>query len=566
MNARGQELGLSAEDLGAILEVTRALAAPFDLLSMLAEVTRAACRVLRAERASVWLHDAAADELVLEVAADIRHVRVPVGAGLVGVSARDRRIVNVADCYADPRFDPAIDRRSGFRTRCSLTLPLIDHRDALVGVMQVLNKADGVFGAADEMLAAALAAQCAVALQRVRLTEAQLESEKLRQELEVARIVQTSGLPAAMPRVAGYDLHGVSRPAAQTGGDTFDLGLVGDRLLVVLGDATGHGIGPALSVTQMQAMLRIAFRLGAELQAAFTEVNDQLAESLPDDRFITAFVGLLDPSEHRMTFHSGGQAPILHWRAASAEFESHRPTSFPLGAMPLAALRPPLVLAFAPGDVLVLLSDGLYEWCDARGEAFGEARVREVVRAHHGLPTSELAARLLEAVQAFAGGAPQEDDVTLVLVKREPAAARAFARRVAALDEIVAFTADFFARAGLDAGLRPRVDLALEELFTNLVKYGGGSGAVRIELARVRDGVAAALIDDGVERFDVTAAPDVDIAAPIGERRPGGLGLHLVRRLVDSIEYGYSAQERRARIAFTVTANAQRRDPSDARD
>ena len=422
MSASGRQVGLTPGDLRAILDVTRALAAPFDLLTMLAEVTRAARQVLQAERSSVWLHDAAARELVLEVASDVRHVRVPVGAGLVGACARDRRLINVPDCYADPRFDPGVVRRTGFRTRCSLTLPLVDHAGALVGVMQVLNKAGGVFDAGDEALAEALAAQCAVALQRVRMTEALLEGERLRRELEVARAVQTSSLPAVMPRLAGYDLHGLSRPAAQTGGDTFDLALRDGSLLVVLGDATGHGIGPALSVTQMHAMLRMALRLGAGLQEAFRQVNDQLAETLPDDRFITAFVGLLDATTHTLSFHSGGQGPILHWQAARGEFATYGPTSFPLGAMPLAALEPPARIELAPGDLLALLSDGLYEQCDAAGAPFGEARVRELLREHRREPMAALGARLLGALDAFARGVPQEDDVTLVLLRREAAA------------------------------------------------------------------------------------------------------------------------------------------------
>ena len=92
--------------------------------------------------------------------------------------------------------------------------------------MQVLNKADGVFDESDEALATVLAAQCAVALQRVRMTEALIEGEKMRQELEMARVVQMSTLPAVMPALPGYDLYGTSRPASQTGGDTFDLALL----------------------------------------------------------------------------------------------------------------------------------------------------------------------------------------------------------------------------------------------------------------------------------------------------------------------------------------------------
>ena len=206
-----------------ILAVTSKLAAPFDLMTMLSEVVNAAKQVLHADRGSVWLYDPAADELVLEIATGIAPVRVPADAGIVGACARDRRIINVPDCYADARFNPDVDRASGYRTRCMLALPLIDHKDVLVGVMQVLNKAGGVFDADDEILAKALAAQCAVALQRVRMTEALIEGEKMRQELEMARAVQMSTLPAVMPALPGYDLYGTSRPASLTGGDTFDL-------------------------------------------------------------------------------------------------------------------------------------------------------------------------------------------------------------------------------------------------------------------------------------------------------------------------------------------------------
>ena len=171
---------LSTRDLEAILGVTTALAAPFDLTTMLGEVVAAAKQVLRAERGSVWLYDAATNELVLEVATGIRPVRVPSGSGLVGACARERRIINVPDCYADARFDPSVDKASGYRTRCMLTLPLVDHKDVLVGVMQVLNKSNGIFDAYDEALATALAAQCAVALQRVRMTGALIEGEKMR--------------------------------------------------------------------------------------------------------------------------------------------------------------------------------------------------------------------------------------------------------------------------------------------------------------------------------------------------------------------------------------------------
>ncbi len=417
MNEHGRG-GLSARDLAAILEVTRGLAAPFDLTTMLREVTSAARQVLDAERSSVWLFDADACELVLKVSSDIHDVRVALGVGLVGACARDRQVINVPDCYADPRFDPAVDKRSGFRTRCALTLPLVDHRDALVGVMQVLNRSGGVFDATDEALATALAAQCAVALQRVQMTAALIEGEKLRAELEMARAVQMSTLPATMPVLPGYDVFGMAQPAEQTGGDTFDLSILGGQLLVVLGDATGHGIAPALSVTQMHAMLRMAFRLGADLELAYAQVNDQLADTLADDRFITAFIGLLDPATHRMRFVSAGQGPILHYQAATGTFARYHPTSFPLGAMHLPSPRTAATLELLPGDLLLVLSDGIYEQHDAQGQMFGEQRVERIVLEQRQAPMAELSTRLLQAVQSFSGGNAQEDDITLVLLKR----------------------------------------------------------------------------------------------------------------------------------------------------
>ncbi len=409
---------LPSEHLEALLAVTRALAAPFELGALLAQVTAAARELLGAERASVWLFDPASETLHVEVATDLPPLRLPLGVGLVGACARDRAVINVPDCYADPRFNREVDRLLGYHTRCSLTLPLVDHEDRLVGALQVLNKSEGVFGPADEELGLALAAQCAVALARARLSEQALAARLMRQELELASEVQRSTLPRELPAVPGYDVYGVFMPAAQTGGDTYDLAMTAQGLLIVLADATGHGIAPALSVTQMHAMLRMALRLGAPLETAFAQVNDQLADTLPDGRFVTAFIGLLDPLSHRLRFLSGGQGPILHLRAVETRFDTYRATSFPMGAMRLKQLRPPVEVEFAPGDWLVLLSDGIYEAAGADGALFGRARVEAVLLENRAAPAAQAAAALLAALQDFRGSAVQDDDITLVLVRR----------------------------------------------------------------------------------------------------------------------------------------------------
>src|ERR1700676_3430805 len=109
MSARPNKRRLSVPDMEAILAVTSKLAAPFDLRTMLSEVVSAAKQVLRAERGSVWLYDPVTEQLVLEVAAGMAPVRVPTSVGLAGASARSRQIINVADCYADERFNPEVD-------------------------------------------------------------------------------------------------------------------------------------------------------------------------------------------------------------------------------------------------------------------------------------------------------------------------------------------------------------------------------------------------------------------------------------------------------------------------
>ena len=131
---------------------------------------------------------------------------------------------------------------------------------------------------------------------------------------------------------------------------------------------------------------------------------------------------------------------------------------------------------------------------------------------------------------------------------------RSFRRTFDSLEAIFAFTADFFAAHEVDPGLLSTVDLTVEELFTNMVKYSPtGDAYVRIEMGVTEGGVEVTLTDYDVERFDVTAAPDANINLPLEERRPGGLGLHLIRRLVDSLHYEYSNESRQSRITFRKT-------------
>jgi anti-sigma regulatory factor (Ser/Thr protein kinase) len=131
---------------------------------------------------------------------------------------------------------------------------------------------------------------------------------------------------------------------------------------------------------------------------------------------------------------------------------------------------------------------------------------------------------------------------------------RLFKRSYESLQELAEFTSNFFVSDQVDRRLLQPVDFAIEELFTNMVKYGAPSDeAVRVSLEKVPGGVEVTLTDYRVDRFDPTEAPEVDISLPLEQRKPGGLGLHLIRRMVDSIGYEYDEDNRESRITFRKT-------------
>lgn len=405
--------------LQRILEVTRKLAAPFDLDTMLTEVVDASRRILDADRGTVFLYDSSAEELVVRVGTGLEQIRIPADKGIVGESAQTQTLINVPDCYADERFNRDIDKNTGYRSRCMLTIPLVGYDDSLVGVLQILNKNDGIFDEKDEYVAQALAAQAAVVLHRAAVTEQIIESERVGREITVARDVQMGTLPKSMPKVVGYEFGGAFAPTDQTGGDLYDFVPLDDkRLFLLMGDATGHGIGPALSATQVRAMLRVAIRLNSSLDDAFVQINNQLCEDLPDDRFVTGFFGLLDGTTNSVTFHSGGQGPIMHYHADKNAYDWHEATTFPLGYMPQTDLAQAVVMPLGPGDILGLISDGIYEYENEAGLQFGQQGVINIIDNNPGANAQELVDLIMHGARKHGGSAPQADDITIVLARR----------------------------------------------------------------------------------------------------------------------------------------------------
>ena len=400
-------------DLERLLDVARQLGATVELDPLLAAIAAAATSVLDCERATVFLLDRKAGELYSRLATGIagkpiEEIRFPVTLGIAGEVARSGAAINIPDAYADSRFNPEFDRRSGFRTRSMLTIPLVAHDGATVGVLQLLNKLGGPFAARDEEIAGFLGTQAGVAIHRQLLLEQFAVKQRIERDLNIARDIQRGLLPRDPPVIPGFDIAGWNRPADETGGDYFDFMPVdGGGLAITIADATGHGIGPALVVSETRALFRAVVLHKPDLQRAVSEVQALLSMDLPEGRFVTAFFGVLSPERNTITYLSAGQGPLVAYSQG-----------LPLGLMPEMEYEPAVDHVLAPGDMLVLLTDGFFEWTNTADEQFGSERVTELVHRHRDASAAELIDVLYRAVIDFSGGTPQGDDLTAVVIKR----------------------------------------------------------------------------------------------------------------------------------------------------
>lgn len=240
----------------------------------------------------------------------------------------------------------------------------------------------------------------------------------LERELAVAAEIYRALLPASLPECDGYEIAAVSRPADETSGDVYDVVRRPDgALMLLVADATGHGIGPALAATQLRSMVRMALRLGASLERIVVEADRQLGADLPSDRFVTAFIGELDTVNHTIEYFAPGQGPLLHWHADSGLAEWRNASAPPFGVATSPFDRP-APMRLMPGDVIVLATDGVYERTNAAGEMFGEAGLEEVMRDASSTSAPAIGALLQTRLDLFADAHPPQDDATVVILKR----------------------------------------------------------------------------------------------------------------------------------------------------
>ncbi len=402
-------------DMSAILEAARSVAGLVDLDHVLEHVVHQAAEIARAELASCWLVDEAAGCLRARVSDDAKDMIVPLGTGLVGHVAEHRETVVVNDAANDPRFYRGVDEKTGFVTHSIMALPLLASSGRVVGVLQILNKVDGDFSSYDRELMEAFAGLMAVLLDKAQLASEQFERQRLEAAMELAHVIQERLLPRTAPTHPRMRLAGRSIPAASAGGDYFDFLETDTGTLLVVGDATGHGPGPALLMASARAALHVLVQRTGDPGELLSALNEQLCRDTDGEMFMTLVIVALSPAGDNFTYAGAGhQPPVLLRRGDKVEVA--------LGGMPAGILEDALFetmgpIPLEPGDTLFLGTDGLWEASDPDGNQLGIEPLIEVLNGHAEPDIAGALEALFALVDRHLSGKAPDDDLTAIVAR-----------------------------------------------------------------------------------------------------------------------------------------------------
>ena len=273
------------------------------------------------------------------------------------------------------------------------------------------------FEAGDLNLLTVIANVAAMRIERDRLEQVEQARLMMERELEQAAEIQRQLLPLAAPSLAGLELAGYNRPCHGVGGDYYDFVTYPDgRVLVVLGDVAGKGMPAALLMVNLQARLRILAENPPPPAEMVSILNRAMAAVCPGNRFVTFFLSVMDGNAGSIEFCNAGHNPpmLVSKMGGLRSLEGGGPV---LGILPNLAYQQRRV-ELAPGDTVVLYSDGVTEATNPSGDEFGEQRLADLLMGLRAAPAGELIRAINEELEAFAAGAPPADDVTIVVARR----------------------------------------------------------------------------------------------------------------------------------------------------
>ena len=374
--------------------------------------------------------------------------------------------------------------------------------------------------------------------------------ERLQSELKIAHDIQMGMIPTSFPQRQDLDLFASMTPAKEVGGDLYDFIIEGDELFFIIGDVAGKGVPASLYM----AVTRTLFRnLAGNYQSAANivrEMNHAIASTNDSYVFVTVFVGVLDMKTHYLTYcNAAHNAPVMittEGECSLLEVE----TNLPIGVEDRYNYDEQQV-DFPPGSALLLYTDGLTEAMyfsnDGSRKLFGEQRVLHDVEKNSKASAIEVIDFLKQHVSVFADGTEQSDDLTMLFLRHgtaqepgvDPSRRLIMKNEMSEVGRLRAFLFSVCREHGIDDENAKSLNLALEEWVANVINYAypkGMRGHVEVT-ADVSDDVLTFVIKDHGAAFDPTQHEEVDIDAELDERAIGGLGIHLIRTIMDTVEY-----------------------------
>ena len=405
--------------LALISKVGVALLASVTLTETLEQIVTLVFEAVPADRCMIMMRDAKSPELKVAVAR-LRDRAGEVGEIRISRSVIDEVVTNgksvlTSDAQADPRFAGGTVMLQGVRSVLAVPLGVGANVFGIIYADSPLS--DARFTEDHLKVLTTLSSVAAIRVENARLTEEQMERERLEREQQVASEIQQRFLPAAAPHIEGYELQGISFPCYEIGGDYYDFIQREDgNMVVALGDVSGKGTAAALLMSSLHAAIHAQADTHDSIVSTIQAVNKYLTESIPPNRFVTLFYAELNPELGRLTFLNAGHNPplIVH---AGGTMEQLASGGLPLGIMADAEFREGRT-QLLPGDVLVIYSDGVSEAVNPTGEEFGPTRLYEVVARNLDASASGIRDRIESALTKFCQGTPAADDITLVIVKR----------------------------------------------------------------------------------------------------------------------------------------------------
>lgn len=375
------------------------------------------------------------------------------------------------------------------------------------------------------------------------------KTARIESELNLANNIQAHMLPTIFPpypECEEVDLYASMDPAREVGGDFYDFFMLDERhLAMVMADVSGKGIPAALFMVIAKTLIKNEATMGSDPSGVFTKVNHMLCEGNENNMFVTAWLGILDTETGVLTYANAGHNPPVIKRGGSAFAYLKTRAGFVLGGMEGIKYRQQ-ELQLEPGDRLFLYTDGVTEAEGVDGTFYGTDRLLEFLNAHRADGLEQVLKGLHEEIEAFADGMEQADDVTMMLMEyRQKKESSDFPERVFAasenqLEKVTAYVEEVLEQSGCPAKTSMQIAVCAEEIFVNIAKYAYTEREETVSLGiKCEDGQAVMRFTDHGVPYDPLARKDPDVKRSAKDREIGGLGIYIVKKTMDDVQYQY---------------------------